>query len=73
MMMQVLASTYYYYNNGDKYIDEGNFTDYQGAIFSQGYSESSAIKQMQQLCIQRDSVSYSNLINIGNIMKVLIQ
>lgn len=72
MMMQVLASTYYYYNNGDKYIDEGNFTDYQGAIFSQGYGESSAIKQMQQLCVKRDSVSYSNLINIGNIMKVLI-
>lgn len=71
-MMQVLASTYYYYNNGDKYINEGNFTDYQGAIFTQGYTEAGSIRQMQQLCIQKDSASYSNLINIGNIMFVFI-
>jgi len=71
-MMQVLASTYFYYNNGDKYINEGNFTDYQGAIFSQGYTEAGDIRQMQQLCIQKDSASYSNLINIGNIMFVMI-
>jgi len=71
-MMQVLASTYYYYNNGDKYINEGNFTDYQGAIFTQGYTEAGSIREMQQLCIQKDSAAYSNLINIGNIMFVLI-
>ena len=71
-MMQVLASTYFYYNNGDKYINEGNFTDYQGAIFSQGYTEAGDIRQMQQLCMQKDSAGYSNLINIGNIMFVLI-
>lgn len=71
-MMQVLASTYFYYNNGDKYINEGNFTDYQGAIFSQGYTEAGDMRQMQQLCMQRDSSNYSNLINIGNIMFVLI-
>ena len=71
-MMQVLASTYYYYNNGDKYINEGNFTDYQGAIFTQGYTEAGDIRQMQQLCIQKDSAAYSNLINIGNIMFVFI-
>lgn len=71
-MMQVLASTYYYYNNGDKYINEGNFTDYQGAIFTQDYNESSSIRQMQALCRQRDSVKYTNLIGVGDIMFALI-
>jgi hypothetical protein len=71
-MMQVLASTYFYYDNGDKYINEGNFTDYQGAIFSQGYTEAGDIREMQQLCMQKDSAGYSNLINIGNIMFVMI-
>jgi len=70
-MMQVLASTYFYYNNGDKYINEGNFTDYQGSIFNQDYSESSSIRQMQALCRQRDSTQYTNLIGIGDIMFVL--
>ncbi len=72
MMTQVLASTYYYYNNGDKYINEANFTDYQGAIFTQDYHESSSIRQMQALCRQRDSVRYTNLIGIGDIMFALI-
>jgi len=71
-MMQVLASTYYYYNNGDKYINVANFTDYQGAIFTQSYGETSAIRQMQTLCRQRDSTRYNNLIGIGDIMFVLI-
>jgi hypothetical protein len=70
-MMQVLASTYYYYNNGDKYINEANFTSYQGAIFGQDYAESSTIRQMQALCKQRDSTQYTNLIAIGDIMFVL--
>lgn len=72
MMMQVLSSTYYYYNNGDKYINEANFTDYQGKIFDQGYTETSVIRQMQQLARQKDPAAYSNLINIGDIMFVLI-
>lgn len=71
-MMQVLASTYYYYNNGDKYINQANFTDYQGAIFSQDYTESSNIRQMQALCRQRDSTQYTNLIGIGDIIFVLV-
>lgn len=71
-MMQVLASTYSYYNNGDKYINAGNFTDYQGKIFTQGYSELSTIRQMQQLAQQKDSVAYSNLTSIGDIMFALI-
>jgi hypothetical protein len=70
-MMQVLASTYDYYNNGDKYINVANFTDYQGAIFRQDYEESSDIRQMQALCRQRDSAQYTNLLGIGDIMFVL--
>src|SRR5689334_5743030 len=36
--IQALASTYNYYGNGDKYINAGNFTDYQGRIFNDGYT-----------------------------------
>jgi hypothetical protein len=71
-MMQVLASPFYYYNNGDKYVNAANFTDYQGRIFSIGYTESSTIKQMQQLARQKDSTAYNNLIAIGDIMYILI-
>jgi len=71
-MMQVLASTYNYYNNGDKYINAANFTDYQGKIFDQGYTQSSTIRQMQRLANQKDAYTYANLINIGDIMVVLI-
>lgn len=71
-MMQVLASTYNYYNNGDKYINAANFTDYQGKLFDQGYTQASTIRQMQQLAIQQNPGTYSNLISIGDIMMVLI-
>lgn len=71
MMMQVLASTYNYYNNGDKYINAANFTDYQGRIFDEGYAISSTVRQMQRLAVQKDSASYSNLIAVGDILFVL--
>ncbi|MBS7567005.1 SusD/RagB family nutrient-binding outer membrane lipoprotein [Mucilaginibacter sp. Bleaf8] len=71
-MMQVLASTFNYYNNGDKYINSANYTDYQGRIFTISYTESSTIRQMQQLARQKDSTTYNNLISIGDIMNVLI-
>lgn len=71
-MMQVLASTYYYYNNGDKYLNVANFTDYQGKLFDQGYAQSSTIREMQRIARQKDPVAYSNLIAIGDIMYVLI-
>jgi len=71
-MMQLLASTYYYYNNGDKYINVGSFTDYQGRIFEEGYAEASTIREMQRLATEKDADKYSNLINIGDIMFVLI-
>jgi hypothetical protein len=71
-MMQLLSSTYYYYNNGDKYINVANFTDYQGRVFDEGYAQSSTIRQMQTLAMQKDSVKYSNLNAVGDIMFVLI-
>lgn len=71
-MMQLLASTYYYYNNGDKYINAANYTDYQGRIFDEGYAQSSTIREMQKLAMQKDSVKYSNLIAVGDMMFVLI-
>jgi hypothetical protein len=71
-MTQLLASTYYYYNNGDKYINVASFTDYQGRIFEEGYAEASTIREMQRLATEKDADKYSNLINIGDIMFVLI-
>lgn len=71
-MMQLLASTYSYYNNGDKYINTGSFTDYQGRIFDEGYAEASSIREMQRIARAKDSVAYTNLIHIGDIMFVLI-
>lgn len=71
-MMQLLASTYFYYNNGDKYVNAGSFTDYQGRIFDEGYAEASTIREMQRLAREKDPAGYSNLINIGDIMFVLI-
>lgn len=71
-MMQLLASTYLYYNNGDKYVNAGSFTDYQGRIFEEGYADASTIREMQRLAQQKDPAAYSNLINIGDIMFVLI-
>jgi len=66
--MQVLASTFNYYGNGDKYVNTGSSTDYQGRIFSECYSNSSRIYEMMRLTKDKDV----NLYNIGKIMYVLI-
>jgi hypothetical protein len=71
-MMQLLASTYNYYNNGDKYINVGSFTDYQGRIFDEGYKDASYIREMQRLAKLKDPAANQNLIAIGDIMFVLI-
>lgn len=70
-MTQLLASTYNYYNNGDKYLNVGSFTDYQGRIFSEGYMNASYIREMQRLAKLKDPTAYQNLIVIGDIMFVL--
>jgi len=66
--IQILASTFNYYGNGDKYINTGGSTDYQGRIFSECYSNSSRIYEMMRLTKDKDV----NLYNIGRIMYVLI-
>lgn len=71
-MNQLLASTYGYYNNGDKYINVGSFTDYQGRIFSEGYMDASYIREMQRLATLKNPDANQNLIAIGDIMFVLI-
>ncbi|MFD2286548.1 SusD/RagB family nutrient-binding outer membrane lipoprotein [Pedobacter petrophilus] len=71
-MMQLLASTYNYYNNGDKYINVGSFTDYQGRIFDEGYKDASYIREMQRLARLKDPALNQNLIAIGDIMFVMI-
>ncbi|MGO4877294.1 SusD/RagB family nutrient-binding outer membrane lipoprotein [Pedobacter psychrotolerans] len=71
-MMQLFASTYNYYNNGDKYINVGSFTDYQGRIFDEGYKDASYIREMQRLAKLKNPGANQNLIAIGDIMFVLI-
>ena len=71
-MVQLLASTYYYYNNGDKYINVGSFTDYQGRIFDEGYTDASYIREMQRLARLKDPIGNQNLIAVGDIMFVLV-
>lgn len=71
-MTQLLASTYYYYNNGDKYINVANFTDYQGRVFDEGYAEASGIREMQRLAREKDPKANTNLLAIGDMMFVLI-
>ncbi|WP_316820772.1 SusD/RagB family nutrient-binding outer membrane lipoprotein [Pedobacter gandavensis] len=71
-MVQLLASTYYYYNNGDKYINVANFTDYQGRIFDEGYAEASGIREMQRIAKEKDPKANINLLAIGDMMFVLI-
>ena len=71
-MTQLFASTYNYYNNGDKYINVGSFTDYQGRIFDEGYKDASYIREMQRLARLKDPGANQNLIAIGDIMFVLI-
>ncbi|WP_443943909.1 SusD/RagB family nutrient-binding outer membrane lipoprotein [Pedobacter sp. AW1-32] len=71
-MMQIFASTYNYYNNGDKYINVGSFTDYQGRIFDEGYTQASTLREMQRLARSKDASAYSNLIAVGDIMFITI-
>ena len=72
MMVQVLASTYNYYGNGDKYVNTGQSTDYQGRIFTDGYTAGSRLFEAIRLARSKDSAQYSNLIQICRITWVLI-
>lgn len=67
--MQVLASTFTYYGNGDKYINTQNSTSYQGTLFNTTYSIGTVLAELQSLTQGKDQ--YSNLANIGRIMQVM--
>lgn len=70
MWPQVLASTYEYYKNGDKYLASSNIITYQNNIFNDDYHAGVLIQEMQNL--SKDKPELSNLVHIGTIMKVLI-
>ena len=70
--IQALASTYNYYGNGDKYINAGNFTDYQGRIFNDGYTALSRLDQAIKIANTQGAERYTNVIAISNILRVLI-
>ncbi|PSR52861.1 SusD/RagB family nutrient-binding outer membrane lipoprotein [Adhaeribacter arboris] len=70
--IQALASTYNYYGNGDKYVNAGNFTDYQGRIFNDGYTALSRLQQAELIANTQDPTRFKNVIAISNIMRVLI-
>lgn len=69
MWTQVLASTFSYYGNGDKYVASGSFIAYQGRVHEETYRAASLSYEMQNLT--KDKPEMSNLYNVGTIMKVL--
>ena len=70
MWSQVLASTFGYYSNGDKYVGSSSLITYQDNLFNQDYRAASLVFEMKNLVA--DDAEKSNLDNIGTIMKVLI-
>ncbi len=69
MWSQVLASTFSYYGNGDKYVPSGSFDAYKGRVFEETYRAATFVYEMQNLT--KDNAELSNLYNVGTIMKVL--
>lgn len=69
MWSQVLASTFSYYGNGDKYVASGSFVAYQSRIIDETYTAATRVYEMQNLV--KEKPEWSNLTHIGTIMKVL--
>ncbi len=69
MWVQSLASTFSYYGNGDKYVASGSFIDYQGRLWGENYRSASLVTEMQNLTA--GNAAYTNLYNVGTIMKVI--
>ncbi|MDQ3290860.1 MAG: SusD/RagB family nutrient-binding outer membrane lipoprotein, partial [Bacteroidota bacterium] len=57
---------------GDKYVNAGNFTDYQGRIFNDGYTALSRLQQAELIANTQNPERFKNVIAISNIMRVLI-
>ncbi|GAB3331811.1 SusD/RagB family nutrient-binding outer membrane lipoprotein [Larkinella ripae] len=66
---QVIASTFNYYGNGDKYVNTQNSTSYQGGIFSQSYSIGTLLAEMMNLSQGKEQ--FANLYNVGRIMQAM--
>lgn len=69
MWPQVLSSTFNYYSNGDKYVASSGIIGYQDRLWNEDYKAGSYIGTM---CTLAQSKGYTNLYNIGQIMKVLV-
>lgn len=69
LMTQVLASTFSYYGNGDKYVNTQNSTSYQGSIFNTTYNVGKLLAEMKRLTEGKDQ--YTNLYNVGRILQVM--
>ena len=69
MWSQSLASTYGYYGNGDKYVNSGSYTAYRDNLWNADFRSASLIYEMQNLT--KDKAAYSNLYNIGTLLKVI--
>ena len=70
MWSQVLASTFGYYSNGDKYVASGSLISYQNRIFEEQYRAASLDVEIQKLVEGKETLT--NLANISTIMKVEI-
>jgi hypothetical protein len=70
MWPQVLASTFDYYGNGDKYTPSTNTVNYQNNLWDEEYRTGSLVVEMQNLTKDKDQ--HSNLYHIGTLMKVII-
>lgn len=69
MWSQLLASTYNYYSNGDKYVASSGIIGYQNQLWIDDYRAASLAAEMTTLANEKQ---LPNLANIGIIMKVLI-
>ncbi|OUJ74203.1 SusD/RagB family nutrient-binding outer membrane lipoprotein [Hymenobacter crusticola] len=70
--IQVIASTFNYYGNGDKYVNAGGFTGYQALIFNDGYRALSRLQQAIDVANTQGAARFTNVIAISNIMRVMI-
>ncbi|PWV47711.1 SusD/RagB family nutrient-binding outer membrane lipoprotein [Chitinophaga sp. S165] len=68
MWSQLLASTYNYYSNGDKYVASSGIIGYQNQLWIDDYRAASLAAEMTTLANEKQ---LTNLANIGVIMKIL--
>src|SRR4051794_6277127 len=57
MWTQVLASTFGYYSNGDKYVASGSLISYQNRIFEEQYRAASLDVEILRLIEDKDELS----------------